>query len=295
MKKDFIIDIGMHKGEDTGYYLMRGYNVLAVDADPAMIELAKKNFKNEYQKGQLQLLNAAISDKDGGTVTFNLSENTLWNSLKENIADRANLGKNAITVPTRTLTSLVAEYGAPYYCKIDIEGYDEVALQTLKTATELPEYISVESECVAEGETISDEQALATLYRLKELGYSRFKLVDQTSLRVLNPDEDLHTSSENILKFQKSNLALKVLRKVQSSLGMRGDISQDNLNVRKDLEKQFNYFFSVGSSGPFGEDLAGNWLDFENAKKTLLKHRADYFKLENAVSYGFWCDWHATK
>lgn len=32
MNKQLIFDIGFHKGEDTRYYLYKGYNVVAVDA-----------------------------------------------------------------------------------------------------------------------------------------------------------------------------------------------------------------------------------------------------------------------
>ena len=37
--EELIYDIGFHKGEDTLFYLLKGYNVVAVDAD---IELIKK-------------------------------------------------------------------------------------------------------------------------------------------------------------------------------------------------------------------------------------------------------------
>lgn len=295
MNNKLIIDIGMHKGEDAGFYLQNGYTVVAVDADPGLIEDAKSKFKKAYNSKQLILLNYAVSDKDGDKVTFNLSQNTIWNSLKENIADRAHLSKDSITVETRTLSSIIAEYGAPLYCKIDIEGYDEVCLQTLKQATELPQYISVETECVGEGESITDEEALGTLYRLQELGYTKFKLVDQTSFRVLKLNEDFHTSSDKALKFLSQSFGARLKRKIQNILGLAGDIDEAYFKERKAIEKQFNYNFIVGSSGPFGPDLKGEWVGFDVAKQTLLKHRHDYFKLDNAVSYGFWCDWHATK
>ena len=69
---------------------------------------------------------------------------------------------------------------------MDIEGYDAVAVEALKTVQPLPAYISVETECIGEHEIISDEQALETLVRLHEAGYYYFKLVDQSSLTVLS-------------------------------------------------------------------------------------------------------------
>ena len=38
--EELIYDIGFHKGEDTLFYLLKGYNVVAVDAD---IELLNSN------------------------------------------------------------------------------------------------------------------------------------------------------------------------------------------------------------------------------------------------------------
>jgi len=38
MVPDLIYDIGLHDGDDTAYYLHKGYRVIAVDADPTMVE-----------------------------------------------------------------------------------------------------------------------------------------------------------------------------------------------------------------------------------------------------------------
>ena len=35
--ENLIFDIGFHKGEDTLFYLLKGYRVIAVDADPDLI------------------------------------------------------------------------------------------------------------------------------------------------------------------------------------------------------------------------------------------------------------------
>lgn len=51
MERKLIFDIGFHKGEDTRYYLYRGYDVVAVDAAPdkyASEKPGKKTIKNEF-------------------------------------------------------------------------------------------------------------------------------------------------------------------------------------------------------------------------------------------------------
>ena len=46
MERKLIFDIGFHKGEDTRYYLYRGYDVVAVDAAPDMIAQGKRMFRS---------------------------------------------------------------------------------------------------------------------------------------------------------------------------------------------------------------------------------------------------------
>lgn len=275
VKTDLIIDVGMHRGEDTEFYLQQGYKVVAIDADPNLIKAANEKYRTEISERKLTLVHCAISDQNKDEVGFNIGELTLWNSLEENITSRDNNTSNSIRVPMRSLASIVEEYGTPLYCKIDIEGHDEKALKSLNGHS-LPEFISVESECIGDHDHLSDEQALSTLETLYAIGYRHFKLVDQTSLEVLEADRKFYTNTRmNYYKFR---------HKLKMPVGMH-----------KKLEKEFNFAFPHGSSGPFGEQLRGQWMDHDQAREALLRHRIDYFKLKKAVNYGFWCDWHAKK
>jgi len=109
-------------------------------------------------------------------MDFNISKLSLWSSLKKEIADRNQLAKETLKVECKTLKTIFKTYGTPYYCKIDIEGYDELCLQTLSGLNILPTFISVESECVGENQILTEEQSLATLIGLKELGYTKLNL-----------------------------------------------------------------------------------------------------------------------
>src|SRR4051812_28179759 len=104
-----IFDIGFHKGEDLQYFLHLGYNVIGMDADPRMVELAKETFAAQYKTGQLKVFNYAISDENDASVEFNISEWTLWNSLRKEIAGRDNKTMQTITVKTRRLDVLMQE------------------------------------------------------------------------------------------------------------------------------------------------------------------------------------------
>lgn len=56
-RSDLIYDIGLLDGEDTTYYLFRGYNVVAVDANSLMVEQARLRFAGAIESKRLTLLN----------------------------------------------------------------------------------------------------------------------------------------------------------------------------------------------------------------------------------------------
>lgn len=254
MDDTLIFDIGLHHGEDTAYYLSLGYRVVGIEAEPGLIAQATQRFAEPIRNGSLLLAHCAVADYDG-EATLYLSQQSLWNSLRKSIADRNHLACGSVRVPARRLGDLFAAYGVPLYCKMDIEGEEPACLATLSAASDLPAHMSVESESIAEGEQLTEAQALDTLDALARLGYNRFKLVDQGSLRVLDPptaDVDARPSARSCA-------------------------------------------FPPGASGPFGHRLNGTWLEYDSARDTLLHYRRCYFRARRAFSFGFWCDWHATR
>jgi FkbM family methyltransferase len=274
MEAPLIFDVGAHMGEDTAYYLSRGFRVLAVDADPQMVEAVERACPSQLASGRLILLNVAVSDKDDGESDFHLSRNSEWSSLEKAISDRNNTYQRSIKVKTRTLPSLVVQYGLPYYCKIDVEGYDTVCLRTMSQLEHLPAFISTETECLAEFEDGTETKSLETLNALRDLGYRKFKLIDQRGLVVLELGTKFYCS--NFLD-QLTELGMHLKRRRQCRL----------------LKHKLGYDFPNGSTGPFGDDLSSEWLTYELAKENLLFHREEFFKARWARNYSFWCDWHA--
>lgn len=276
MNDNLIYDIGMHDGSDTEYYLWKGYNVVAVDANPHLIEKAADKFGKHIKKGKLILVNVAISNNEG-PITFYLSKNDIWSSLDPNISNREGLLSQQVQVDQKRITSLFAEFGVPFYCKIDIEGYDVECLRSMVGASEVPPYISAETEAVSEAGS-DEENALITVNMLYALGYRQFKLIDQSSLTALTPEKTFYHKST----FKRGLNA--VHRKLNLSTPQ---------NYRKMISDKIGYRFPYGSSGPFGENLLGRWYNYHEAKGLILKHRADYYQRSDAKTYGFWCDWHA--
>src|SRR6185437_2980482 len=102
-------------------------------------------------------LNYAISDTDNTTVDLFLNNDSAKSSLIADVGERQNNFKKIVKVKTITLRTLMEQYGIPYYCKIDIEGYDPVAIKSLKGTSEIPKYISAEAECKSDEDKFSED------------------------------------------------------------------------------------------------------------------------------------------
>jgi 16S rRNA A1518/A1519 N6-dimethyltransferase RsmA/KsgA/DIM1 with predicted DNA glycosylase/AP lyase activity len=61
---DLIYDVGMHKGEDTEFYLSKGFRVIAFEADPDLVSLCRDRFKRFIDQGQLKIVEGAIVNMD---------------------------------------------------------------------------------------------------------------------------------------------------------------------------------------------------------------------------------------
>ncbi|MCS3210824.1 hypothetical protein NXX89_04535 [Bacteroides thetaiotaomicron] len=112
--EELIYDIGFHKGEDTLFYLLKGYNVVAVDADIELIEEGKSSFKEYIDNGRLILLNYAITNESDKDINFFISQNTLWNSTNGAVASRQGNKTLKKKVRSKRLDDLFREYGMPF-------------------------------------------------------------------------------------------------------------------------------------------------------------------------------------
>jgi hypothetical protein len=45
MNPKLIYDVGMHNGDDTAYYLRRGFRVIAIEPNPALVATAAERFR----------------------------------------------------------------------------------------------------------------------------------------------------------------------------------------------------------------------------------------------------------
>ncbi|MBE8965226.1 FkbM family methyltransferase [Nostocales cyanobacterium LEGE 12452] len=177
MDKNLIIDVGVHTGQDTEFYLKKGFRVVGIEAHPDIYESTKKRLNSYIENGQLTLLNIAVSPKDEPITFYANLNRSFWGTTS---ADWARQGESIfgthsieMTVEGRRFENILEEFGIPYYLKVDIEGADILCVQALRQFDTKPQFLSIEST-KASWQSLMDEFDL-----LRELGYHKFKVINQ--------------------------------------------------------------------------------------------------------------------
>lgn len=171
-RPDLIFDVGMHNGDDTAFYLAKGFSVVAVEANPLLAQEGERRFRKEITSGKLTILNIGIGDKIGTFPFYVNGQHSEWSSFDKEIGSRVSL-KETIDVPMNTLEQTLKTFGVPYYLKLDIEGYEFIALRQLAALSVKPKFVSIENgfpEMVA---------------FLSSLNYTKFKFINQATVMEL--------------------------------------------------------------------------------------------------------------
>lgn len=235
-KTDLIFDVGMHMGEDTDYYLKKGFRVVGFEANPDLIKYCSERFCNAIKDNKLIIIEGAIVDDDylkSGCKTITFYKNndiTFFGSVDSSWAftHSENYKITKIEVPVVSFDTCLENFGIPYYMKIDIEGLDYVCLNFLSKYLNRPSYVSIESEIL---DISKLQNEIDILYNL---GYIEFKAIQQSTIdkQVLHnpPGEGIYV----------------------------------------------NHQFEPGSSGAFGNDLNGKWKSYDEILKefeNIINHR----------------------
>jgi FkbM family methyltransferase len=178
---DLIFDVGLHKGEDTDFYLKKGFRVVAFEAHPDHIAHCKLRFQEAIAARRLRIVEGAIAPQAAGErIAFyrNLQKSN-WGTIDAKWVERnERLGTHSVRMEVARvdLAEAFRLHGMPFYLKIDIEGADHVALDELRQFEDRPCYISIEAN------TVEFTQLIAELKALQRLGYVAFKPVQQESI-----------------------------------------------------------------------------------------------------------------
>jgi FkbM family methyltransferase len=186
VRQNLIYDVGLHLGEDSEFYLKKGFNVVAVEANPVIAAKVANRLKVYVDAGRLTIVNKAITRAEG-PITFFVSDVSVWGTTDPKWAERnRRLGSSIseITVSGIAFYRLLEEYGVPYYMKIDIEGADTLCLEGLLASADRPKYVSLESSKTSFDDLVNE------FCLLQKLGYRKYKVVAQHRIeeqRLPNP------------------------------------------------------------------------------------------------------------
>ena len=62
-RQNLIYDVGMHEGEDTEYYLKKGFMVIGFEADPQLVEHCRDKFTKAIKQSEVVIVPGAIIDR----------------------------------------------------------------------------------------------------------------------------------------------------------------------------------------------------------------------------------------
>jgi FkbM family methyltransferase len=230
VEEDLVFDVGLHRGQDTAYYLTMGYRVVAFEANPDLVAECRSRFEPAIQMGRLMIVEGAIASPGKSRVPF-------YKPLRTEPLDLTLMGSTypkwlrskvgripvvEVAVPAVDFAASIARFGMPIYMKVDIEGSDRLCLEALTAFSESPKWLSLE----AERRRLSLLRAEFDL--LEHLGYNSFMAVPQ--------------------EVQEATL---------KTMSRSGDPVLHHFHPR--------------ASGPFGEDLTGEWLS-RDAVERFYRH-----------------------
>jgi len=190
MRENLIIDVGMHAGYDTDFYLKKGFDVVAVEANPVLAEKARTRFREFIDSKRVTIYYVAIAPYEGQIDFYVNDQHDDWGTVHVGFADRnERLGttNRVIQVPCMMFRRILDEVGVPYYLKVDIEGADTDCLRDLLGVRDRPKFVSIEAGLNSFEETFTE------LSLLWVLGYRQFKIVNQAlhnTFRCPNPPRE---------------------------------------------------------------------------------------------------------
>src|SRR5215472_12597773 len=119
IQSDLVIDLGLHKGEDTAFYLAKGFRVVSVEADPDLARECQARFVPELSAQGLRIIEGAIAE-GGPKVTFYKDEKSVWGTVNQDWAKRnEKLGSHhrLIEVNVLDIGQIFNDFGIPYYTR----------------------------------------------------------------------------------------------------------------------------------------------------------------------------------
>ena len=181
---DLVFDVGSHVGDRIASFRRLGARVVAVEPQPPLHRALRLLYGKDPE---VTLEKVAVGAAPGETVFHLNVDNPTVSTASDAFLVAANgaagwegqAWTRSVTVAVDTLDRLIARHGMPGFMKIDVEGYEAVALSGLTRRVPALSF---------EFTTIQRDVALEALDRLAALGYRRFEAALGESQRFVQPE-----------------------------------------------------------------------------------------------------------
>jgi FkbM family methyltransferase len=200
---DLVFDIGANVGDMTALYLELGATVVSVEPQEECLKRLEKRYERHPRVSIVPMAVGAVEGEQEmllSDIRSPLSSmSPVWIAAVKSSGRFPYYGwGRSVAVQVTTLDSLIALYGEPEFCKIDVEGFEREVFKGLSRPLAR---LSFEFHAEYIGE------ALACLESLRDLGMYRFNFTKENqpvfeSMKTLNEDE----ISERLLSLSCSTL-----------------------------------------------------------------------------------------
>jgi FkbM family methyltransferase len=129
-----VFDVGANVGDMTALYLELGTRVVVVEPQETCLKTLEKRFGRNPRVSIVQMAVGAVE----GELELMISDirSPISSMSRQWIAAVKSSGRfphyewsRSVTALVTTLDSLIAQYGEPDFCKIDVEGFEKQVLQ----------------------------------------------------------------------------------------------------------------------------------------------------------------------
>lgn len=175
-----VYDFGANNGSNIPYYLLKFDKVIAIEANPLLIDEMKIKFKKEIDSNRLILVNCVVSSYTGD-VDFYIHKNNSVLSQFPIPIDIENF--NMIKIKSNKPSDIVKEFGFPEYIKIDVEHTDAEIINDLFKNEIYPNYISAE---------IHDIMVFSLITACQK--YKKYKLLDGKTINELYSNKSINNN-----------------------------------------------------------------------------------------------------